>query len=47
KPGGTGTALGLYVVRSLIQKHGGRIFVESQEGQGTTFSIQFPKSDRP
>ena len=47
KPGGTGTGLGLYVVRTLIQKHGGRILVESEEGQGTTFSLQFPKSDRP
>ncbi len=47
KPGGTGTGLGLYVVRSLIQKHGGRIFVESEKDQGTTFYIQFPKSDRP
>ena len=45
KPGGTG--MGLYVVRSLIQKHGGRIVVESEEGRGTTFSIQFPKSDSP
>ncbi|MGH7252091.1 MAG: two-component system sensor histidine kinase NtrB [Nitrospiraceae bacterium] len=45
KPGGTG--MGLYVVRSLIQKHGGWIVVESEEGRGTTFSIQFPKSDSP
>lgn len=46
KPGGTGTGMALYVVRSLVQKHGGRIFVESEEGQGTTFYVQFPKSNR-
>jgi len=46
KPGGTGTGMALYVVRSLVQKHGGRIVVESEEGQGTTFSIQFPQSNR-
>ncbi|MEK6526390.1 MAG: HAMP domain-containing sensor histidine kinase [Nitrospirota bacterium] len=37
-----GTGLGLYVVQSLISKHGGRISVESEEGKGTTFHIQFP-----
>lgn len=36
------TGLGLYVVQSLISKHGGRISVESEEGKGTTFHIQFP-----
>jgi len=47
KQGEKGTGLGLYVVRSLIHKHGGQIVVESEEGKGTTFHIQFPTSDRP
>jgi len=37
KPGGTG--LGLSIVYSIIQKHGGRIEVESRMGQGTSFIL--------
>ncbi|MBN1400992.1 MAG: PAS domain S-box protein [Anaerolineae bacterium] len=40
KPDGLG--LGLYVTRQLIEKHEGRIDVESRVGQGTTFAIWFP-----
>ncbi len=42
KAPGKGTGLGLYNVRSILKKHGGRIAVESQIGQGTTFRLQFP-----
>jgi signal transduction histidine kinase len=40
KPGGTG--LGLYIVREILVAHGGRVTVESVEGQGTTFMLTFP-----
>ena len=39
-----GTGLGLYIVRSVIAKHGGRVFAESEgPGQGSTFTIQLPR----
>lgn len=37
-----GTGLGLYLVKETVQRMGGTIHVESQEGQGTTFSITLP-----
>ena len=40
KPVGTG--LGLYVVQEILVAHGGRVMVESVEGQGTTFTLTFP-----
>ncbi len=38
----TGTGLGLSVVHSIIQEHGGIIDVHSDPGEGTTFTILFP-----
>jgi signal transduction histidine kinase len=37
-----GTGLGLAIVRETIDKHGGTIKVESEEGQGTTFTVTLP-----
>ena len=42
KPVGKGTGLGLSVSYGIIQKHGGRIEVNSQPGVGTTFTIWLP-----
>ncbi|MGE5470637.1 MAG: ATP-binding protein [Bacteroidota bacterium] len=42
KPVGKGTGLGLSVSYGIIEKHGGRIEVASQPGQGTTFTIWLP-----
>ena len=42
KKGGEGTGLGLAIVAQIIEEHGGSILVESQEGVGTTFSLEFP-----
>jgi signal transduction histidine kinase len=36
----TGSGLGLAIARQLVQAHGGKISVDSQPGQGTTFTIE-------
>ena len=37
-----GTGLGLYLSRELVERHGGRIWFESMEGQGSIFSMASP-----
>ena len=40
--GNRGTGLGLSVSQKIIQEHGGEIRVDSQVGQGSCFTIEFP-----
>ncbi len=42
KPEGQGTGMGLSVIHGIIEEHGGKIRVESEEGKGTTFTISLP-----
>ena len=39
-----GTGLGLPIVRSFVELHGGTIRVESEPGKGTTFVCELPMS---
>jgi len=42
KEAGKGTGLGLYIVHKIVTKHGGQIQVDSEVGNGTTFTVVFP-----
>jgi len=38
----SGLGIGLYLVNELVTRHGGRVWVESVEGQGSTFYVSLP-----
>ncbi len=40
-----GTGLGLFICRKIVELYGGKIWVESEEGKGSTFYINLPRLD--
>jgi signal transduction histidine kinase len=42
-----GSGLGLTITRSLVEKHGGKVWLESQEGKGSTFLFSLPLGKGP
>jgi signal transduction histidine kinase len=42
-----GVGLGLPIVKGIVEAHGGRIWVQSEAGQGTTFYFTVPTGDPP
>jgi signal transduction histidine kinase len=40
-----GTGLGLYICNELVRRMGGRIWVEANNGQGSTFSFVIPAGE--
>jgi signal transduction histidine kinase len=41
--GSQGNGMGLWTVKHIVERHGGTIAVESVQGVGTTFLIDWPK----
>jgi PAS domain S-box-containing protein len=42
-----GTGLGLYICRELVRRFDGRIWVDSNEGKGSTFFVEIPIAEQP
>jgi signal transduction histidine kinase len=42
-----GTGIGLYLVRQVVEGHGGRVAVDSQPGEGSAFEIALPAVNEP
>jgi signal transduction histidine kinase len=45
--GGHGVYLGLFMVRRIVEAHGGRLSVESRPGAGSTFLVDLPRGRHP
>ncbi|MFI5275815.1 MAG: ATP-binding protein [Ktedonobacterales bacterium] len=42
---GVGLGLGLHISKDIVSRHGGRLWVESKLGYGSTFSMALPRAD--
>jgi PAS domain S-box-containing protein len=47
RTGRVGIGLGLAIAKGIVEAHGGRIGVESEEGKGSRFHFSFPRADTP
>ena len=45
KKNGQGVGLGLSVVYGILERHGGRISIQSEPGKGTTFIMEFSQTE--
>lgn len=42
KEQGDGTGMGLHIAKDIIDQHGGKIEVQTQEGKGSVFTVTLP-----
>lgn len=47
KPVGQGTGLGLSICHSIVERHGGKILLDSSPGEGTSFTVKIPVHSNP